>query len=256
MKIRNLLLVFFLLSSLLFVQHSFAQTKKLLENKNTAIIPKEKSSDWWQKRHQKKLEEVKGEKRNAQIVFIGNSITHNLEKPGSKEIWEKYFGKYNPLNLGFGADRTENVLWRITEGGELKGLHPKLAVILIGTNNTDAEHYPTTNSGAEVAQGIIKICHEVQKQLPETKVLILAIFPFGKNPENKRRANNSEASRLAAKIANGKTIFYTDLTANFINPDGTIDTVIMPDYLHPSVAGNWIWAKNLYPVVEQIMKTK
>jgi beta-glucosidase len=256
-KIKSLLFVLFLLlSSLLFAQYTFAQTAKLPKNKNSAIIPKEKTSKWWQNRHARKLEEIKGEKRDAQIVFIGNSITHNLEKPGSKEIWEKYFGKYNPLNLGFGADRTENVLWRITKGGELKGLHPKLAVILIGTNNTDAEHYPTTNSGAEVAEGIVKICREVQAQLPETKVLILAIFPFGKDPDNKRRADNSDASRLAAKIANGKTVFYADLTSNFVNPDGTIDTSIMPDYLHPSVAGNWIWAKSLYPVVEQIMNMK
>ena len=69
---------------------------------------------------------------------------------------------------------------------------------------------------------------------------------------NKRRADNDEASRIAAKIADGKNIFYADLNDNFLNPDGTIDTSIMPDCLHSSITGNREWAKNLYPVMKRI----
>jgi len=222
---------------------------------NTAVIPTEKNNAWWLGRHNQKLEEIKGSKKNTQIVFLGNSITNNLDRPGYHEVWEKYFGKYNPLYLGYSGDRTENVLWRI-EHGEIDGIHPKLLVLLIGTNNTDCANYPTTNTGEEVAEGIIKICREVQKRLPETKILILKIFPFGKNAINKRRTDNDEASRIASKIADNKTIFYADLNNAFLYPDGTIDTSIMPDFLHPSVAGTWVWAKNLSPVVEKIIETK
>ncbi len=244
-----LIMPFFLLA-----QVSNSKVSGLRKKENTAVVPKEnKVSEWWQNRHAKKLEEIKGPKSNTQLIFIGNSIINDLESSGNKEIWEKFFGKYNPLNLGFGGDRTENVLWRITHG-EIEGLHPKIAVILIGTNNTDAEHYPTTNTGAEVAEGIIAICDVVRLKLSQTKILILKIFPFGEDPNNKRRADNNEASRIASKIADGKNIFYADLNDNFLNPDKTIDTSIMPDYLHPSVAGDWIWAKSLYPIIESIMQ--
>ncbi len=249
MKIKIVLLTLMIfLQGVLLAQIS----NTLTENVNTAVIPTEKNNEWWLGRHNQKLEEIKGSKKSTQIVFLGNSITNNLDRPGYHEIWEKFFGKYNPLYLGYSGDRTENVLWRI-EHGEIDGIHPKLLVLLIGTNNTDCANYPTTNTGEEVAEGIIAICREVQKRLPETKILILKIFPFGKNAINKRRSDNDEASRIASKIADNKTIFYADLNNAFLYPDGTIDTSIMPDFLHPSVAGTWVWAKNLYPVIEEIL---
>jgi acetyl esterase/lipase len=226
---------------------------KQLEGKvNTAVIPTEKTGEWWQKRHARKLEEVRGPKKNTRLVFLGNSITHQLEEEGNKEIWEKFFGEYDYLNLGVSGDRTENVLWRILHG-EIDGIHPDLLVLLIGTNNTDGVHYPKADSGSEVAEGIARICYEVRRKLPDTKILIQAIFPFGEDPSNVRRAANREASRLAAQLADGEHIFFTDLNDRFLNPDGTIDPAIMPDYLHPSPAGNWIWAKSLSPVVDGIM---
>jgi len=243
----------FLFGLLIFMPYIIsAQTITNTNSRNTAVIPTEKNSEWWHNRHKQKLKEIKGDKRNTQVVFLGNSITNNLDRPGFHEVWEKFFGKYNPLYLGYSGDRTENVLWRI-EHGEIDGIHPKLLVLLIGTNNTDCANYPTTNTGPEVAQGIIAICNEVHKKLPDTKILILKIFPFGRNPDNKRRSDNDEASRLASKIADGKTFFYADLDDIFLYPDGTIDPSIMPDYLHPSVAGTWVWGKHLYPIVTKLI---
>jgi lysophospholipase L1-like esterase len=230
---------------------------RVLEGKiNTAIVPTAKEDNkWWMGLHARHLEEAGGKKKNTRLVFLGNSITQALEKPDNLRIWNRFFGKYDPLLLGISGDRTENVLWRI-EHGELDGIHPELLVLLIGTNNTDAKHYPLLNSGTEVGEGIARICYEVRKKLPETKILILAIFPFGKDPANKRRAENAEASRLAAQLADGQHIFFADLNDHFLYPDQTIDPSVMPDYLHPSVAGNWIWGKALYPVVEELMQGK
>jgi len=219
---------------------------------NTAIVPVDRAGDWWQKRHARKLAEIEKRKNEIRLVFLGSSITHSLEKEDNRKIWNRYFGKYDYLNLGVSGDRTENVLWRIRHG-EIDGLHPDLLVLMIGTNNTDGVHFPKADSGPEVAEGIARICYEVEKKLPETKILILAIFPYGKDPANKRRAANAEASRLASQLADGKHIFFADLNDHFLYPDGTIDPSIMPDYLHPSVPGNWIWGKALYPVVEDLM---
>ncbi len=227
---------------------------QVLEGKvNTAIIPIAKADNkWWMGLHARHLEEAGGKKKNTRLVFLGNSITQALEKPDNLRIWDRFFGKYDPLLLGISGDRTENILWRI-EHGELDGIHPELLVLLIGTNNTDAKHYPRVNSGTEVGEGIARICYEVRKKLPGTKILILAIFPFGKDPANKRRAENAEASRLASQLADGQHIFFADLNDHFLYPDGTIDPSIMPDYLHPSVPGNWIWGKALCPVIVDLM---
>lgn len=49
--------------------------------------------------------------------------------------WQTFYGSRGALNLGFSGDGTENVLWRLANG-EVDGLQPKVALVLIGTNNT------------------------------------------------------------------------------------------------------------------------
>ncbi|HEV8692009.1 MAG TPA: putative glycoside hydrolase, partial [Ideonella sp.] len=93
--------------------------------------------DWWMPRHEAKL----AEKRQLlaagtppEVVFIGDSITEHWESAG-REVWQRHYAKYHALNLGFGGDRTENLLWRL-QHGEIDGLAPKVTVLMIGTNNT------------------------------------------------------------------------------------------------------------------------
>src|SRR5687767_14628351 len=86
----------------------------------------------WMKRHESFNERVK--KGNVDLIFIGDSITQGWEGAG-KGVWEKYYGKRNAVNLGIGGDRTQHVLWRL-ENGNIKGIEPKLAVVMIGTNNS------------------------------------------------------------------------------------------------------------------------
>ncbi len=114
-EIKSLLIILFLPLFLL-PQTPGSKLDKFQKRENTAVIAKEKNGEWWQKRHIRKLEEIKRDKRDAQIVFIGNSITHGLEKPGNKDLREKFFGKYNPHNLGVGADRTENGVGELSFG--------------------------------------------------------------------------------------------------------------------------------------------
>ena len=217
-----------------------------LETKShQAIIPASKSDTWWQQRHTDILSQI-ATHNPVDLIFIGDSITQNI-KP---EIWSQYYASYNPLNLGFSGDMTQNVLWRL-ENGEISGISPKLAVVLIGTNNT----YPPAGqvyTSEEIADGIMAICCKVRRNLPNTKILILAIFPRGQYPSAERN-KNAAASILASQIADNETIFYMDINSNFLNPDGSLPANTFPDFIHPSLAGDVIWAEAIKAKVQYLM---
>ena len=101
--------------------------------KHQAIVPAPRISEWWFARQAEKIGLMS--KGDVDLLMVGDSITHNFEneKVGLK-VWEKYFVPLKAINLGFGGDRTEHVLWRLNHLPVLKEA-PKGAVVLIGTNN-------------------------------------------------------------------------------------------------------------------------
>ena len=154
----------------------FISNAQDLSKENTAVIPVPKlendSYDWWL-RHEEVLS-IK-DSINPEIVLIGNSITlfwggfpklkyndGSDRKPNGPGAWESVFGKFRVLNLGFGWDRTQNVLWRF-QNGELDGLSPRYVIIHIGTNNTSETDNARMNTAAEIAEGVMEICHQVNK---------------------------------------------------------------------------------------------
>ncbi len=165
-------------------------------------------------------------------------------------MWAKYYAPRKAVNLGFSGDRTQHVLWRL-ENGEIDGISPKLAVIMIGTNNSNGKD----NTAEEIADGIKVICRKLRKELPEMKILILAIFPRAPKP-CPQRAKNEKASELASKIADGKMIHYLNINKQFLTEDGTLTKEIMPDFLHPNTKGYEIWAKAMEPKIAELMGEK
>ena len=125
---RNLLLILFVIL--------FLGCTPKKEN-SAAIATSKLEHNWWKERHEKVLEQLKNDPK---LILIGNSITHSLDDSTRRPVWEKYLDKYHAVNMGFSGDRTENVIWRL-QNGEIDGIHPKLATLLIGTNNTDGNHY-------------------------------------------------------------------------------------------------------------------
>jgi lysophospholipase L1-like esterase len=178
------------------------------------------------------------------LLFLGDSITDGWRS--KKEIWDAAFAKYKPANFGIGGDRTQHVLWRITNG-ELDGIAPKAAVVMIGTNNSGQDDAPS------IARGVTAIVKAIHAKSPKTKILLLAIFPRGPMP-NPTREKLKQVNDTLAKLDDGKSVHYLDIGAKFLEPDGTLTKEIMPDFLHLSVKGYQIWADAIGGKLEELMK--
>jgi lysophospholipase L1-like esterase len=181
----------------------------------------------------------------AKLVFLGDSITAGWR--GKSAIWDKAFGQYKPANFGIGGDRTQHVLWRITNG-ELDGIQPKAVVIMIGTNNSGSD--PADG----IARGIQRIVETVRNKQPQAKILLLAVFPRGeKASSNAQRDKLSEVNAMIAKLDDGKNIHFLDIGNKFLQPDGSISKDIMHDFLHLTEAGYQIWADAILPKLAGLM---
>src|ERR1051325_1035549 len=82
---------------------------------------------------------AKAHQGKIDVYFIGDSITRRWGATDSQyrsllENWETNFFGWNAANFGWGADKVENILWRL-ENGELDGVNPKIIVVLAGINN-------------------------------------------------------------------------------------------------------------------------
>lgn len=183
---------------------------------------------------------------NVDLILIGDSITQGWEGDG-KDVWAKYYGKRNAVNLGIGGDRTQHVLWRL-DHGNIDGIAPKLAVLMIGTNNSNGND----NTAEEIGAGIAAIVKKLREKLPDTKVLVLAVFPRNPKP-NAQREKNAKASEIASKLADDKMVYYLDIGPKFLTADGTLAKEIMPDFLHLSPQGYEIWAESIEPSVAKLM---
>ena len=180
----------------------------------------------------------------AELLFLGDSITAGWGS--QKAIWEKAFGKYKPANFGIGGDRTQHVLWRI-ENGELEGIKPKAAVLMIGTNNSGSD--PVEG----IAKGVTKIVETIRAKTPATKVLLLAVFPRGENP-GPQREKLKDVNAIIAKLDDGKHVFFLDIGSKFLQPGDLLTKEIMPDFLHLSAKGYEIWADAITPKLAELMK--
>lgn len=202
-------------------------------------------TDWWQERHAGVLEQIRS--GNPDIILIGDSITHGWDR--HMDIWNEHFGGYSMVNMGFGGDRTQHVLWRL-DHGEIDGISPRLGIIMIGTNNSNGKD----NTAQEIGDGIAAICAKLRAELPETDLLLLSIFPRGPRLSDQREKND-EASALAKRVAKSdKKIHFLNINEAFLAHDGMLSEEIMPDFLHPNESGYAIWAGEIEKKVHNLMR--
>ena len=200
----------------------------------------------WMTRHEQILERVKP--GTAEVAFIGDSITQGWEGSG-KEVWERFYTPRKAVNLGIGGDRTQHVLWRL-DHGEVQGITPRVAVVMIGTNNLGS------NSPDEIAAGITAIVKRLRDKLPKTKVLLLAVFPRSPKPTDPARERIKAINDQIKTLDDGKNVKYLDISKSFLESDGSISKEIMPDYLHLSTKGYRLWADAIEPTLWTMMEEK
>lgn len=198
----------------------------------------------WMKRHESINNRAK--EGDVGIIFLGDSITQGWN---DNDVWKKFYAPRKAMNAGIGGDRTQHVLWRL-DHGNADGISPKLAVLMIGTNNSG------TDSPEDIAAGIKVIVGKLRAKLPQTKVLVLGIFPRGEKPDDEKRQINIKANELAKGVADGRMVYYLDIGDKFLEPDGTLTKDVMPDLLHLSGKGYEIWATSIEPQVVELLGEK
>ena len=217
---------------------------------NTAIIPAPRDEKWMA-RHAGFVQEA--QKGGIDILFLGDSITDGWRNKGSN-VWNKYYAPRRAANFGIGGDRIQHVLWRM-EKGELDGIKPKVVVLMIGTNNTGKENDAgkIRNTVLETIAGVQAVVKELRAKLPDSKILLLAIFPRS-TLDNPQRAQVALINTVIAKLDDGKTVRYLDIGPKFLGADGKVPEDIMPDFLHPNEQGYQIWADAMGPALDEMLK--
>ena len=196
-------------------------------------------------RHEKFVTQAK--RGGIDILFMGDSITDNWRSKGSN-VWNEYYAPRHAANFGIGGDRTQHVLWRI-ENGELDGIHPKVTVLMIGTNNSKSD------SADDIARAIGMIIDVMHTKIPETKILLLAIFPRNRSTDTPEMQETIRAvNRKIAGYDNGGNVRFLDIGAKFLGTDGKVHEDVMADYLHPTEKGYKIWAAAMEPTLDEMMK--
>jgi lysophospholipase L1-like esterase len=185
------------------------------------------------------------------VYFLGDSITRRwgaTDYPDFLAHWKKSFHGWNAGDFGWGADLTQHILWRITNG-ELDGVNPKVIVLLAGTNNIGKD--PKPDAAAQTAKGITAILEVCKAKAPKATIILMAILP--RNDGERSNAVIEEANGLIAKLADGKTVRFHNINDQLADAQGKLFEGMTVDGLHLSLKGYEVWAKNLKPVLTELL---
>jgi lysophospholipase L1-like esterase len=196
----------------------------------------------------------KAAKGGIDVYFVGDSIARRWGATDYPELlanWRQNFFGWNAADFGWGADRTEHILWRL-ENGELDGVNPKVIVILAGTNNVGNRPGDAAKV-AEITRGLAGIVHVCRQKAPSATIILTAIFP-----RNDNMAVMPEINRLnenIARLADGRIVRYLNVNDALADKDGRLFDGMMNerDKLHPTVKGYQVWADGLKPILLEVL---
>lgn len=217
-----------------------------------ATTPIERQDAFAVAQHEQYVSEAK--QGGADVVFLGDSITYywgdtNRPDVGS-QIWQSQIAPFHADNFGLPSDLTQNLLWRV-ENGELEG-HPKAVVLLIGTNNVGS----AGQTPQDTAAGISAVVQQIRTLSPDTKILVMGVFPRGSNPDDPLRHEVQETNRLIANLGDGDHVQFLDIGWQLEDFDGTIPRAVMSDYLHLNYDGYRIWAAALQSPLQEVLASE
>lgn len=188
------------------------------------------------------------------VYFIGDSITRRwgaTDYPDLLANWRQNFFGWNAANFGWGADRTENILWRL-EHGELDGVNPRVIVIQAGTNNIGAAP-GGPDKVADITRGLKAILDVCRQKAPRATVILTAIFPRNDNMAVMPEIDRVNAN--LAQLADGRQVRYLDVNGTLADKDGRLFDGMMNerDKLHPTLRGYQVWADGLKPMLTELL---
>ncbi len=209
----------------------------------TPVAAKTNSEAWWNGQCKRIDDDMTKMEGKIDLVFVGDSITARWR---GNENWTKHWGSYRAINMGIGGDQTQHALFRL-QNGDLDGYKAKLFVVLIGTNNLWAKDAEPANAAA----GVKAVIDLIQSKQPQAKILLLSLLPLGEKP-NPGREKRMEVNKLISKFAGGQ-VEYMDISAKFLEADGTISKEVMGDHLHLAPKGFDIWADSISAKVKEVV---
>jgi lysophospholipase L1-like esterase len=199
---------------------------------------------------------AKAKQGRIDIYFAGDSIARRWgasDYPEFLENWKQNFFGWNVADFAWGADRTENILWRL-ENGELDGVNPKVIVLLAGTNNVGRRVPPAGIEAAadEVTRGLRAIVQVMQAKAPDATIIVTGIFPRNDSTETMPVIDRINGN-LAA-MADGKKLLFLNINGKLADANGVLfEGMMNPDKLHPALKGYQVWADALKPLFAQIL---
>jgi lysophospholipase L1-like esterase len=203
--------------------------------------------------HQQLIQKAK--QGGIDVYFVGDSITRRwgAADPQCRQLlenWTTNFFGWNAANFGWGADRTENILWRL-ENGELDGVNPKVIVVLAGINNVGTEP-GDAEKVADITRGLKAILNGCQKKAPNATLILTAIFPRNDNLAVIPTLN--QVNRIMARLADGKRVRYLDINDKLADKQGRLFPGMMnADKLHPTLKAYQVWADALKPLLTELL---
>jgi beta-glucosidase len=232
-----------------------ASTAVELAKEHPSTAAQVRLASWWFDRHAEKIAEIEKsnnpkDERKIELLMVGDSITNNFDKKGPGEpVWKKYFTPLNALNLGFGGDRTNHVLWRLEHLPKIKPA-PLAASLMIGTNNICWG----SDKPKQAAEGIQEITRKLNAMYPKMKILVLGVFPRREQLDHPHRKQIIELnSYLPGLLKDIPNVSFMDIGSEFLDEKGFLSREMMPDTTHPSEKAHEIWAQAITPKLREMM---
>jgi len=235
--------------------------QKLEKSHNTAVrpSPRDPVNQPWLDAHAKRQRILDADNGKFEYFVVGDSITAGWSKSGKEDL-DKLFGAGKVMNLGHPADKTQNIVWRLLNQN-LDQSKPKVAMVLAGTNNSNDDEW----TAEQIAEGVQAIVQVLRAKLPQTKVLLLGIFPRGDRDQRLALKNGSteavmnpqwekinRVNQIIQTFADGTNVVYLNINQAYLDEKGALPASIMPDLLHPNEKGYKIWAAAVRPTLEKM----
>ena len=193
----------------------------------------------WQRLHAENVARAK--LGGVDILFLGDSHMYAWREAGA-QIWKERYEPRAALNFGIPGDNTRQIQWRITDGGEMEGLDPKICVLHVGLNNVViGEEAPA------ITPGILKNVETLRQMRPKMKIVLMGIIPRDREPDGPRNVKIKAINAEISKLDDGVNIQYVDIGPKLVDAAGRLPYELIDSNDHMTPAAYKIWADAIDP---------